>query len=51
MVEAWILVIFCLSVSIPAWITERGQDAHNRQYAKRYIRPRLPRIQRQKFTA
>ena len=52
MVEAWILVIFCLSVCIPIYMTERGQNAqHYRQYAKRYLRPRISHVQRQEFTA
>ena len=48
MVEAWIFAIFCIGTALPIGlaetIRERRRDAHNRQYAKRYIRPRVSRV-------
>ena len=54
MVEAWILAIFCIVTALPIsmaeTIRERGRYAHNRQYAKRYLRPRVSRVQRPQLT-
>ena len=48
MVEAWIFAIFCIITALPIGlaetIRERRRYAHNRQYAKRYLRPRVSRV-------
>lgn len=48
MVEAWILAIFCIITALPIGLAEAIREgrryAHNRQYAKRYLRPRVSRV-------
>lgn len=44
MVEAWILTIFCLLVTILIAISERRENVRNKLYAKRYLQSRIQRF-------
>ncbi len=44
MVEAWILTIFCLMVTIPMAISEEIQKRNNKPYFKRRVRNEYTRI-------
>lgn len=51
MVEAWILVVFCLWFLPLAAIERRNKYVRNTKYAERSLQPRIQRVKEQRFTA